>query len=89
MSIFISKISLKRHSLDKHEAKTKSEIKSYEPQSNDKYRKILNDIEEALLDPELIDFVMQQYSKGSTEAEYHVNMSKRIDLLLQIAGNIK
>ena len=75
--------------IDKNEFKDKLDQNSYEPQSNDKYKKILNDVEEALSDPEMIEFIMNQYSKGNTEEEYHKNMSKRIDLLLQIAGEIR
>ena len=31
---------------------------------------------------------MNQYDKGNTKEEYYENRSKRIDLLLQVAGNI-
>ena len=37
----------------------------------------------------MVEFIMDQFTKGDTEEEYHENMSKRIDLLLQIAGEIK
>ena len=56
---------------------------------NDKNRKILNDVESILTDNEMVQFIMDQFPKGDTVDEYHENMSKRIDLLLQIAGEIK
>ena len=71
--------------IDKNAMKTKS---AQEP-ANDKHRKILNGVESILTDPEMVQFIMDQFAKGDTEEEYHSNTSKRIDLLLQIAGDIK
>ena len=71
--------------IDKNEMKTMTD---QEPK-NDKHRKILNDVESIIRDPEMVEFIMDQFTKGDTEEEYHENMSKRIDLLLQIAGEIK
>ena len=71
--------------IDKNEEKEDSNSSE---QKNDTYRKILNDVEDILNDPEMIEFIMNQYDKGNTKEEYYENRSKRIDLLLQVAGNI-
>ena len=75
--------------IDKNEEKASCKEDALEVPTNDKYKKILNDVEETLKDNEIIEFIMKQYPKGSTKEQYHENMSKRIDLLLQISGEIK
>ena len=44
--------------IDKNESKNSSDLRSTEQQSNDRYKNILNDVEETLSDPEIIDFIM-------------------------------
>ena len=75
--------------IDKNEAKSKTEQDNHSTPTNDKYRKILADVEETVKDEEICPFIMQEHSKGSTEAEYSENLLKRIDLLLQIGGEIR
>ena len=50
--------------------------------------KILSDVEDILNDEDMVKAIMSQYEKGSTEEEYDTNRSKRIDLLLEMAGDI-
>ena len=52
------------------------------------YRKILSDIEDLLKDDDILAEIMRRYEKGGTEEEYSVNRGKRIDLLLEMAGNV-
>ena len=48
---------------------------------------ILRNVEELLKDPETVEMIMNQYEKGKTLKEYQENRSKRIDLLLKLAGD--
>ena len=64
-----------------------------EPHESDKikaknYLKILSDVEDILRDDEKVKSIMSQYEKGATKEEYDTNRSKRIDLLLKMAGDI-
>ena len=52
------------------------------------FRKILSDIETILKDEDKILEIMSKFQKGETEEEYIVNRAKRIDLMLEMAGNI-
>ena len=72
--------------VDKNEPKVNSDSLN---NKNDFYKKILCDVEDILNDPEMIQFLMNQYEKGNTKEEYIENRSKRIDLLLELAGNVK
>ena len=72
--------------VDKNETKVESDALS---NKNDIYRKILSDVDDILNDPESIQFIMDQYEKGNSEEEYIKNRSKRIDLLLELAGQVK
>ena len=70
----------------------KNDIAS-EPEESDKtkaknYLKILSDVEDILTDDEKVQSIMNEYDKGATEEEYNTNRSKRIDLLLKMAGDI-
>ena len=72
--------------IDRDEKKDSSETQN---DKNDNYRKILNDVEDILNDSELIQFIMDQYEKGTTQEEYVNNRSARNDLLLKLAGPIE
>ena len=72
--------------IDKNEKIDSSETQK---DKNDNYRKILNDVEDILNDSELIQFIMDQYEKGTTQEEYVNNRSARNDLLLKLAGPIE
>ena len=75
--------------IDRHEFDDLSEKELKEKAShNTRYRKILSDIEEVLGDEDTIKEIMSKYEKGATEEEYSRNRAKRIDLLLERAGNI-
>mgnify|MGYP001274013373 FL=1 len=52
------------------------------------FRKILSDIENILKDEDKILEIMSKFPKGETKEEYKVNIANRIDLMLEIAGNI-
>ena len=52
------------------------------------YPKILSDVQDVLDDDDKIKKIMDKYDKGKTLEEYENNRSKRIDLLLKMAGNI-
>ena len=51
--------------------------------------KILSDVEEILKDKEKIKKIDDKHSKGVEKEEYNENRSKRIDYMLELAGNIK
>ena len=75
--------------IDRHEFDDLSEKELKNKASHTaKYRKILSDIEEVLGDDDTIEEIMRKYEKGATEEEYSRNKAKRIDLLLERAGNI-
>ena len=59
-----------------------------EDTSNQRYREILADVEEVLRDEDKVKEIMSKYEKGKTDEEYETNRSKRIDLLLRMAGDI-
>ena len=50
--------------------------------------KILSDVENILTDPDKIEEIMGKFEKGKSEVEYAENRAKRIDLLLEMAGNV-
>ena len=60
----------------------------FDDDSNRNYRKTLSDIEDLLKDDDILAEIMSRYEKGDTDEEYRVNRWKRIDLLLEMAGNI-
>ena len=70
----------------------KNETPNETDESNDNqgknYMKILSDIEDILKDEDMVNEILSIYEKGATEEEYNTNRSKRIDLLLQMAGDI-
>ena len=85
MQIWISWLSLKRtRVIDKNDKKDGTN----EQNGNDRYKKILLDIQDILEDDDMVQLIMSQYEKGETMEMYDQNRSKRIDLLLQLAGNI-
>ena len=45
-------------------------------------------MEAIIRDEDKINEIMSSFDKGSTEEEYECNRSKRIDLMLKMAGNI-
>ena len=72
--------------IDKHDITS-------EPDESDKtkaknYLKILSDVEDILRDEEKVKLIMSKYEKGATKGEYDTNRSKRVDLLLKMAGDI-
>ena len=71
--------------IDKNE--TFNEQKSDEEMVKN-YSKILSDIEDVINDEEKVKIIMKKYKKGDTAEEYEENRSKRIDLMLEMAGNI-
>jgi len=44
-------------------------------------------VEDVLEDDITRQYIMDQHEKGKTESEYNQNRSKRIDLMLDIAGS--
>ena len=75
--------------IDKSERKNNSEnnTSSETEKKKKNFEKLLNDVENILTDDILRQYIMEQYEKGTTESEYNENRSKRIDLLLEIAGD--
>jgi hypothetical protein len=72
--------------VDKNEFSDQSE--GDDQNRNVNYKKILSDIEDVLKDEDKVKEIMSKYEKGKTEEEYATNRAKRIDLLLEMAGNI-
>ena len=72
--------------IDKHELS--SESTENEENKIKNYTKILVDVENIIEDEDKVREIMNRFEKGSTEEEYEANISKRIDLLLEMAENI-
>jgi hypothetical protein len=54
-----------------------------------KYKKILSDVQDVLTNDDKVKEIMSKYEKGKTKDDYDVNRGKRIDMMLQMAGNIR
>ena len=67
---------------------TKGNKKKQDESSSINYKKILSDVEDIIKDEEKRNEIMSKYDKGKTENEYSKNREKRIDLMLEMAGNI-
>ena len=52
------------------------------------YRRILLDVENLLKDADKVEEIMSKWNKGKTNEEYEVNRAKRVDLMLEMAGNV-
>ena len=75
--------------VDRHEFSSQSEEEMVTDESTEKnYRQILSDVEELLRDDNERIEIMSKFEKGNTEEEYAANRAKRIDLMLEKAGNI-
>ena len=75
--------------VDRHEFSNQSEEEGETDESSDiNYRKILSDVEELLRDDEARLEIMSKFEKGNTKEEFSHNRAKRIDLMLEKAGNI-
>ena len=70
--------------IDKNE-KNKDNDKEEETKN---YHKVLSDVEDLLNDKDKIKLIISKYDKGKSQDEYDTNRAKRIDLLLEMAGNI-
>ena len=74
--------------IDKNEDRSKSkEVSTLETEKKKFLHKLLNDVENVLNDDLLIEYILEEHKKGDTESEHNKNLSKRIDLLLEIAGS--
>ena len=71
--------------IDKNDISTETDESDKSQAKN--YMKMLSDIEDILIDEEKVKEIMSRYEKGTTNEEYETNRSKRIDLLLKMAGN--
>ena len=72
--------------IDKNESSTENDEPDKTQEKN--YMKILSDVEDILKDEDKVKEIMDKFEKGATEEEYDTNRSKRIDLLLKMAGDI-
>ena len=74
--------------IDKNEFSNECEDEDFDAGEDTNFRKILSDIENILRDEDKILEIMSKHQKGETKEEYIENRSKRIDLMLEMAGNI-
>ena len=76
--------------IDKKEFTEQSEIELKDDGTTNKgYKKILSDVEDILKDEDRRQEIINKFEKGKTENEYTTNRAKRIDLLLDMAGNVR
>ena len=73
--------------LDKNEVNSIDENNFEKTREKKKfYQKLLSDVDQILQDDGAITAIMGLYEKGATMKEYDENISKRIDILLELAG---
>ena len=74
--------------LDKNEVDSTLENNAEEKRKKRAFhQKLLSDVDQILKDETVVNTIMGLYEKGATMKEYDENRSKRIDTLLEIAGD--
>ena len=75
--------------VDKNESKNELQnCKEKTEETKTNYMKILSNVEDVLNNKDLIKEIMAKYEKGNSQSEYAENRAKRIDMLLEMSGNI-
>ena len=71
--------------IDKNELLSEDDAPDEKDKKN--FQEILSNIEDLLNNEEQLREIMSKYPKGNTDIDYKANRGKRIDLLLEKAGN--